>query len=214
MSIQARKKHDIIKVKGTAKFCHLNEPNKRFEPEYGAYSCDVIIDEDQAKLLKDQIRPLYEQELQAVKEDNPTKKKISERDLPLEEQEDGTWLAKVKLKAGGRRKDGTEYHLSIALYDAQGKPLPEDVKVWGGSKVNVAFRPKFYYVASIGFGVSLELQAVQVIELNNGGVSNIAAESFGFTSEEGYVANGGETLDQVFDAEETSEEEETVKANF
>ena len=169
MSIQARKKHDIIKVKGTAKFCHLNEPNKRFEPEYGAYSCDVIIDEDQAKLLKDQIRPLYEQELQAVKEDNPTKKKISERDLPLEEQEDGTWLAKVKLKAGGRRKDGTEYHLSIALYDAQGKPLPEDVKVWGGSKVNVAFRPKFYYVASIGFGVSLELQAVQVIELNNGG---------------------------------------------
>jgi hypothetical protein len=53
-----------------------------------------------------------------------------------------------------------------------------------------------------------------VIELNNGGVSNIAAEAFGFTSEEGYVANGGETLDQVFDAEETSEEEETVKANF
>ena len=214
MSIQARKKHDIIKVKGTAKFCHLNEPNKRFEPEYGAYSCDVIIDGDQAKLLKDKIRPLYEQELQAVKEDNPTKKKISERDLPLEEQEDGTWLAKVKLKAGGRRKDGTEYHLSIALYDAQGKALPEDVKVWGGSKVNVAFRPKFYYVGSIGFGVSFELQAVQVIELNNGGVSNIAAESFGFTSEEGYVANGGETLDQVFDAEETSEEEETVKANF
>lgn len=214
MSIKSRQKHDIIKIKGTAKYCHLNEPNKRFEPEYGTYSCDVIIDEKQAELIKNQIRPLYEQELQAVKEANPSKKKISERDLPLEEQEDGTWLAKVKLKAGGRRRDDTEYHLSIALYDSQGKPLPEDVQVWGGSKVNVAFRPKFYYVGSIGFGVSFELQAVQVIELATGGLSNRAAEAFGFTSEEGYVANGGETLDQVFDAEETSEEEETVKANF
>ena len=62
-----------------------------------------------------------------------------------------------------------------------------------------------------GFGVSFDLQAVQVLELNNGGVSGVAADAFGFTSEEGYVANGGETLDQVFDAEEESEE---ITANF
>jgi len=211
MSIKARKKHPVIKVKGTAKYAHLNEPNKRFEPEFGTYSCDLVIDKDQAEMLKNTLRPLYEEELKQVQEENAGKK-IEQKEFPINETEEGI-IVKSKLKAGGRRRDGSEYSLSIALYDSQGKPLPEDVKVWGGSKVNLAFRPRFWYTAMAGFGVSFDLQAVQVIELQNGGVSGIAAEAFGFTSEEGYVANGGETLDQVFDAEE-SEEETTVKANF
>jgi hypothetical protein len=169
MSIKSRKKHDIIKVKGVTRYCHLNAPNKKFEPEYGAYTCDLVVDKDQAEMIKNTLRPLYEEELKTVQEENPNKKKIMQRDFPIEESEDGI-VVKSKLKAGGRRKDGSEYKLSIALYDAQGKPLPEDVQVWGGSKVNLAFRPKFYYVPSLGFGVSFELQAVQVLELKNGGV--------------------------------------------
>ena len=55
--------------------------------------------------------------------------------------------------------------------------------------MNVAFRPKFWYVASQGFGVTFELSAVQVIELSN----------------------GGEDLSGGFDAEE---EETTLTANF
>ena len=209
MSIKSRKKHPVIKVKGTAKYAHLNEPNKRFEPEFGTYSCDLVIDKDQAEMIKNTLRPLYEEELKQVQEENQGKK-IEQKEFPIKEEEGG-FLVKSKLKAGGRRRDGSEYSLSIALFDASGKPLPADVKVWGGSKVNLAFRPKFYYVPSIGFGVSFELQAVQVLELANGGQSAKAAEAFGFTSEEGYIANGGETLDQVFDAEEESEE---ITANF
>jgi len=209
MSIKARKKHPVIKVKGTAKYAHLNEPNKRFEPEFGTYSCDLVIDKDQAEMLKNTLRPLYEEELKQVQEENQGKK-IEQKEFPIKEEEGG-FLVKSKLKAGGRRRDGSEYSLSIALFDSQGKPLPEDVKVWGGSKVNLAFRPRFWYTAMAGFGVSFDLQAVQVIELQNGGVSGVAADAFGFTSEEGYVANGGETLDQVFDAEEESEE---ITANF
>ena len=52
MSIKARKKHPVIKVKGTAKYAHLNEPNKRFEKEFGSYSCDLVIDKDQAEMIK------------------------------------------------------------------------------------------------------------------------------------------------------------------
>ena len=207
--IKSRKKHPVIKVKGTAKYAHLNEPNKRFESEFGTYSCDLVIDKDQAEMLKNTLRPLYEEELKQVQEENQGKK-IEQKEFPIKEEEGG-FLVKSKLKAGGRRRDGSEYSLSIALFDSQGKPLPEDVKVWGGSKVNLAFRPRFWYTAMAGFGVSFDLQAVQVLELHNGGVSGVAADAFGFTSEEGYVANGGETLDQVFDAEEESEE---ITANF
>ena len=209
MSIKARKKHPVIKVKGTAKYCHLNEPNKRFEPEFGTYSCDLVIDKDQADMLKNTLRPLYEEELKLAQEENQGKK-IEQKEFPIKEEEEGGFLVKSKLKAGGRRRDGSEYSLSIALFDSQGKPLPEDVKVWGGSKVNLAFRPRFWYTAMAGFGVSFDLQAVQVLELQNGGVSGVAADAFGFTSEEGYVANGGETLDQAFDAEESEE----ITANF
>ena len=59
--------------------------------------------------------------------------------------------------------------------------------------------------------MSFELAAVQVLELANQQVSEQSAESFGFTAEEGYVANGGETFDSAFNAEET---EETLTANF
>ena len=208
MSIKARRKHDIIKAKGTAKYCHLNEPNKRFDPEFGTYSCDLVIDKEQADAIKATLRPLYEEELREVQEANAGKK-ITQREFPIDEVEGG-YLIKVKQKAGGRRRDGSEYHLSIALYDSTGKPLDPDVKVWGGSQVNVAFRPKFYYTAAVGFGVTFELQAVQVIQLGEGGVSSIAASAFGFTTEEEGFVNGGENLEGGFDAEE----EEEVLANF
>jgi len=208
MALKARKKHEIIKAKGTAKYCHLNEPNKRFDPEFGTYSCDLVIDKEQADAIKATLRPLYEEELREVQEANAGKK-ITQREFPIDEVEGG-YLIKVKQKAGGRRRDGSEYHLSIALYDSTGKPLDPDVKVWGGSQVNVAFRPKFYYTAAVGFGVTFELQAVQVIQLGEGGVSSIAASAFGFTTEEEGFVNGGENLEGGFDAEE----EEEVIANF
>ena len=167
MSIKARKKHEIIKAKGVTKYCHLNEPNKKFEPEFGVYSCDLVIDKEQADAIKQKLRPLYEEELREVQEQH-TGKKITQREFPIDEV-DGGYLIKVKMKAGGRRRDGSEYHMSIALYDSQGKPLDQDVKVWGGSEVNVAFRPKFYYTAAVGFGVTFELQAVQVLKLGEGG---------------------------------------------
>ena len=209
MALKARKKHDIIKAKGTAKYCHLNEPNKKFDPEYGVWSCDVVIDKEQADQIKSTLRPLYEEELRQVQEANAGKK-IAQREFPIEET-DGGFIVRAKLKAGGKRKDGSEYRLSVPLYDSVAKPLDKDVKVWGGSKVVVAFRPRFYYTSMVGFGVGFDLQAVQVLEVADGGVSSIAASAFGFTEEESGFVNGGENLEGGFDAEETEEE---VIANF
>ena len=107
MSIKARKKHPVIKVKGTAKYAHLNEPNKRFEPEFGSYSCDLVIDKDQAEMIKNTLRPLYEEELKQVQEENQGKK-IEQNDIPINET-DGGFLVKSKLKAGGRRVDDGEF---------------------------------------------------------------------------------------------------------
>lgn len=202
--IKARKKHKIMRLKGIAKYCHLNEPNRRFDPEFGDYSCDLVIPTEQLELLKQSIKPIYDEELAEIEKENAGKK-IKQADFPAVEQEDGSHVVKIKLKAGGRTNEGSIYKLNIGLFDSANQPLPKDVKVWGGSEVNVAFRPRFYYVPSIGFGVRFELQAVQVLKLSDGGLSSQAATAFGFTEGEGYVVNGGENLDAAFEsAEETT----------
>jgi len=187
MTVKARKKHDIIKIGGTTKFCALNEPNKRFKKKYGEYQCEVIVTPELAEQVKKQLRPVYEQEFKDAQDREG--KELKKADIPIVEK-DGQIIIKTKLKGGVMTKAGKEYLFNVAMYDAAGKPLPKD-----------------------GFGVTFEIAAVQVIELANGGVSEQSAESFGFTAEEGYVANGGETLDSAFDAEET-EEEATLTANF
>jgi hypothetical protein len=209
MSIKSRKKHPVIKVKGTARYPWLNNPNKKWKEEFGEYTCDLVVDKDQAEMLKNTLRPLYEEELQAVQQQHEGKK-IMQRDIPINEDEDGI-IVKTKVDAGGRYNDEV-YKTTVALYDSKLAPLPEDVIVYGGSKIVLAVRPKFYYVPAIGFGVKLEPVGAQVLELAESGMNSKSADALGFTSEEGYVANGGETLDQAFDAEEDNSEE--ITANF
>jgi len=209
MSIKARTKHQIIKAKGTARYPHITEPYKKFEPEFGVYTCDVIIDKEQADAIKATLKPLYEQELKEAQEANPGKG-ITQRPFPIEEV-DGGYLVKTKMEGGGRIKvTGETYHRSMPVYDSKAKPLDKDVQVWSGSEVVVAFRPSFYNSPAIGFGVTFKLEAVQVIQLGEGGVSAKAASSFGFTEQEEGFVNGGENLEGGFDAEE----EEEVIANF
>ena len=210
MSIKARTKHQIIKAKGTARYPHITEPYKKFEPEFGVYTCDVIIDKEQADAIKATLKPLYEQELKEAQEANPGKG-ITQRPFPIEEV-DGGYLVKTKMEGGGRIKvTGETYYRSMPVYDSKAKPLDKDVQVWSGSEVVVAFRPSFYNSPAIGFGVTFKLEAVQVLKLGEGGVSVKAASSFGFTEQEEGFVNGGENLEGGFDAEETEEE---VIANF
>ena len=86
MSIPSRKKHDIIKLKGTAKFCFLNEPSKKYKPEFGEYICDTIVSEEVAEMVKSQLRPIYEEELKAITDTEG--KEVKKADLPFVEGED------------------------------------------------------------------------------------------------------------------------------
>jgi hypothetical protein len=62
MTVKARIKKEILKVKGTAKFCHLNEPNKTYKKEYGEYQCDVVVTQEVVEQLKAQLKPFYEKD--------------------------------------------------------------------------------------------------------------------------------------------------------
>ena len=73
--------------------------------------------------------------------------------------------------------------LKPALYDSQGKPI--NVEVGGGSLIKVAFQPSGYYVEGTRkAGVSLRLQAVQIIELVKFGGVTFGKEEGGYVAEE------------------------------
>jgi len=58
--------------------------------------------------------------------------------------------------------------------------------VWGGTVGKVSYVIVPWYVPSLGFGVRLQIEAVQVINLVTRGERS--AEAYGFSAEEGYVA--------------------------
>ena len=75
----------------------------------------------------------------------------------------------------------------VPIYDSQGKPLPKNVDIGHGSIVKVAFSIQPYYKTKTIRGLTLYLNAVQVLELVERGDGDAA--SFGFGAEEGgYVA--------------------------
>ena len=79
------------------------------------------------------------------------------KDFRVKKQEDGRWVGKARLK-GAYGSDKT----TVLQVDAKNNKLPSDFQLTTGSTVNVAFT--FVPYAINGYGVSLRLSAVQVID--------------------------------------------------
>ena len=213
----------ITTPEGTARYCWLNRPDMKFEPEYGTYRTELILTEEDWTSLKNQIKPLFDEAYQAecLKQG---KKKLKQADSPFLIDEENNYVVKTKMKGGGRRKDSTEYKLTVARFDSQGQPMKDDTIIGGGSRIKLGLKVRFWYVAAHGFGMTLEPQGVQVIKLEAMGNSETAS-SFGFSAEESGYQHGGETFEQTLDqpvandndeadAEETSKEEAPLTADF
>jgi len=209
MAIKSRQREEAITTAiGTAQYPWVNTPSTKFVPE-GEYSCNIILTKEEGEAIIKKVEPILEKKQQEQAEESG--KKVKTYELPIQLEGD-TYVLKAKLKpVNGKRKDGTEFTRSLGLFDSKGNPWDRAVTIRGGSKIRLNVRPKTWFSPLLGAGVSLELLAVQVIELSDGELSSQAAESFGFTEVEGGYVNGGETLDQALDAEE---EEDIIKADF
>ena len=184
----------ITTMVGTARYPHVNKPNTTFDPD-GAYSCDIVVTEAEAKEFAAKIETIRTAAHEM--EERKTGKKIRLcEEFPVKETEDGQWIIRSKQKAKGKNyRTGEVFDFSIKLFDAQGKAC--DVEVGGGSKVKLALKPYTWFSPKFGFGISLQLKALQIIELVAPSASGAGASSFGFTSEEEGFSSGGESLESV-----------------
>ena len=176
---------------GTTLFSMLHHPSTKFKPE-GEYFVILSLEAKDAQPLIDKIHTT----LQEFKQNNNINPRLKMQGEPYvrildEATQQDTGFVKFKFVRRGHvsKDDGVVELTPPAMFDAKGQPI-RLLALGHGSKValNYNLSP---WASPLGYGVSLKLNAVQVIEWVpfNQGDPNDAA-SWGFeTHAEGFEAN-------------------------
>lgn len=116
--------------------------------------------------------------------------------VSADETDDTKVVIKFSMNAQYEKKDKTLVKISPQLWTAGCKPWPKDKIIGGGSEIIVSFVPNSFCMASVGAGLSLQMQAIQVIKLRTFGERT--AEQSGFKPIEGDEpeSNGSGFTDQ------------------
>lgn len=192
--------------KGTAVWPRIDTPDTKFD-EDGVFSCKLHVSEGDFKAFEAQINKQVEAEYKAECASQGKDKLRRASSCPLRITDDGEYEIFAKQKAKVHTKSKGTLEFSIAAYDSQGKKI-ETPKIGSGSTLKMAVEVNTWFVPSQGFGYTLRLRAVQVIDLVEYGGGD---GGFGFGAEaDGYVGEGESFNDVV-----TSDNEaETSNAPF
>ena len=196
----------ITTPKGKAVWPRIDTPDTKFD-EDGVYSCKLHVSEGDFKafeaLVKPKLDAAYKEECSRQGKDKI--RMAASSPLRINDEGDHEIYAKQKAKVHTKSKGTLEF--TIAAVDSQGKKI-DMPKIGSGSTLKMAVEINTWFVPSHGFGYTLRLRAVQVLDLIEYGGGD---SSFGFGAEaDGYVGSG-ESLNDAF---EVADEAETSNAPF
>ena len=197
-----RKYERITTPVGVASYPWLKDADYKFDKEKGIYSCNIYVDDADAKDLISVIDKSYTENLAEQKKLNKGKT-IKPGPKPYI-SENGKTLFKIKMKG----KIG-DVEIRPVVIDSSGQPMT-DIVVYGGSKVKVSADLVPYYVATTGAGISLRLVGVQVLELQTKPMPSMA--NLGFKEEKGYVHAANEDIEEQ--PSKPAQTNETSKEDF
>ena len=164
-------KERFTTAKGVAYYPHISKPDQN----YGGYKVNLCLSKEDAEPTIAVIKNVLTQGIQM---DKALKKSITKQaPLPFKDEvgEDGVPTGNIIFKL----KSGEDY--KPAVFDSKNKAMINH-NIWGGSIIKVGGTAD-YYNTNIGAGVTLRLNAVQIIEYVQGADG---ADRFGFTEEEGF----------------------------
>lgn len=213
---------------GVASYPYLNKADTKFNAE-GEFKTGLRMSAEDSKALRTQIDKMTEEQEAVVRaelEDRLAKaktgadkakvKKLMENltaNVPYVEtvdddgEPDGGYELKFKTKATFKdNKTGKTIQRTVKLFDA--KRNPTTVAIFGGSRIKVAYELAPYFVPATGaYGVSLRMNAVQVIELSQGSGGSTGA-SYGFGEEDGFESEGEDAPGTSGSASEETEDDD------
>lgn len=205
-----------VTPRGVFRFPKLNEPDTKFK-EAGEYSVQLVVPQEQAQELITFLTNAHEDWYRRYTAEKKRAKAVPRKkaDYPFTFEVDpetgeqtGNVIFRFKMTASGVSKQtGKEWRRRPALFDSKGKPIdPSAVAIWSGSEGKVAYSIYEYEsTPQQGVGISLKLEAVQVLKLVTGG-NDRNAEEYGFTPEEGGYEEASEELREDYIAEEAVED--------
>lgn len=211
MSDTKKKKYEkFITPAGIAKFPRLNKPETEVNgsPCAPRFKVTLILDEKEKgvpEFLK-KIQALHDAAIakaEAKKKADPKRKnkplKINETVRALLDDEGNQVEGKYEIvaKTAAETKEGTPK--TVKMFDAKGKPVKANVG--GGSTLKLSVVTEDYD-SNLGAGLSIYLNAVQIIDLVEFGGGS--AKSYGFGEEEGF--SGEDTEETPEDAPEFASE--------
>jgi hypothetical protein len=170
---------------GIALYPYLFTPDTKYSSD-GVYSVTLRMTKATEKSLKKDLEKLHKETLELYKEQTgkePTKvNPVPVRD-EIDIEGEPVLDFKFKMKPSFKGKDGSVVEQRPAVFDAALVPMTADSKLGHGSKVKVNFAVASY-ATHMGVGVTLRLNAVQVLDL----VTWEGGEDSAFEVEEGFTA--------------------------
>lgn len=193
----------FLTPKGTAMYPHVRKPEFYQGKEVG-YTIQLQLSKsDSEKLLAK-----LEEELAVAKKSSEFsgKRWSKEPNMGVRYDKNEDMVFKFKTHTTIKTKTGEIIERSIPIFDAKGNPFKGDFG--HGSTVKVAFSIAPYHMSATNNGLSLYLNAIQLINLvepNSGG----NASSFGFEQEDGFDVKDSDALEEnPFDGDAPQSEEE------
>jgi hypothetical protein len=152
----------IVTPVGKAVYPHLQTPDTRFN-DNGVYQCRLHVEEADFNEFSAQINELYEKAYKAecAAKDKELKKAKSN---PLRVTDEGSFEIYAKQDALKQTATKGLLQFRVAAYNAKGTKIQMPA-VGSGSTIKMAVEPHFWYVSSQGFGMTLRLRSVQIIDL-------------------------------------------------
>lgn len=180
---------------GTAIYPKVNNVVDVYDGKEVGYTVQMVFDDKYTEELK----AMLQAELDAAKASDDWKGKKYQADPSLgfkpemdkEGNETGRTLFKFHTKHEYKDKEGNIVRKIVPIFDAKNKPI--DVNLGHGSKVKINFTPGAFHLHAKNYGVTLYLNAIQVIELVEFGDGRDGS-AFGFGEEDGYSVPADENF--------------------
>lgn len=190
------KRKTIVTPVGIAVWPKLNEPDTRWKAE-GEFTCTIRLGKKDAAVVIKEIEEFHGKAYSWFCQ-NQGKNKLKQANMPFSRvtddsgEETDEWDFKFKLKHRVETRRGDTFTQKVKLFDSKGTPMNDEVG--GGSKLRVQGEMNPWFTASLGFGISLWVKAVQVLELVEPTNSGTAA-SFGFDPLDGGFTTTSESFE-------------------
>lgn len=149
-----------ITPKAVARYPWLNKPDTKWQ-ELGEYKVDLVMDHEEAEDLIAMIDDAIAEKFKAEKS-----KKKAPLPYSMELDDDGEETGRVIFKCKNRNrmnKKGELWDRKPIIVDSKGNAT--DVEIGGGSVLRAKLELYPWHNAALGTGVSLQIKAIQVIEL-------------------------------------------------